>query len=91
MSYILRLSALAQTQLAAQPAILQVFIRANLDALALNPSALTRRGQNPFSQGQMAEFLFDHGGMTVWVTVQFLFGQDEESLHVERIGVEFGN
>ena len=89
MSYALRVSPLAAQQLAAQPEPLRAFVLAALERLAESPSAVARRS-TVVSAGQLAEFKYDHGGAALWVTVTFLYGQDEQTLHIEHIAVEFG-
>jgi len=89
MSYGLRISRPADGQIDAQPEPLRSFIRESLDRLAQNPTALSRRAGSS-SQGQAAEFLFDRGGVSLWVTVRFLYGQDEQTLYVEHVEVEYG-
>ena len=42
-------------------------------------------------RGQLAEFRYNKQiGVSVWITVHFLFGADEQTLHIESIEVEFG-
>lgn len=89
MSYALSLSPLAEQQLAAHPSPLREFIRTSLQGLAESPTAHGRRSAS-FALGQLAEFKFDREGATVWVTITFLYGQDEQTLHIEHIAVEFG-
>ena len=89
MSYALNVSPTATQQLAAQPEPLRGFILAALRRLAESPAALGRRSSGVTS-GQVAEFRFDHGGAGLWGTITFLYGQDEQTLHVELITVEFG-
>jgi len=89
MSYVLNLSPTAAQQLAAQPEPLRGFVVAALHRLAESPVSVARRSPS-VTAGQRAEFKFDHGGAVLWVTVTFLYGQDEQTLHVELITVEFG-
>lgn len=89
MSYGLSVSPLAAQQLASQPEPLRGFILAALEQLAESPSRVARRSA-AVSAGQLAEFKFDHAGASLWVTITFLYGQDEQTLHIEHIAVEFG-
>jgi hypothetical protein len=89
MDYVLRVSPLAEQQLAAQPEPLRAFITAALEQLARGPSAFTRPSAL-VTRGQLAEFKFDRAGAVVWVSVTFLYGQDEQTLFVEHIAAEFG-
>jgi len=89
MNYGLRISLPADQQIDAQPEPLRSFIRASLDRLAQNPTAVSRRAGSA-SRGQAAEFRYDRGGVSLWVTVRFLYGQDEQTLYVENVEVEFG-
>jgi hypothetical protein len=52
------------------------------------PSSFTRPSHH--APGQLAEFKYDQGGATIWVTVLFVYGQDEQTLHIERVVTEFG-
>jgi len=38
----------------------------------------------------LAEFKFDRAGISLWLTVTFFYGQDEQTLHIEEIAIEFG-
>jgi hypothetical protein len=89
MSYDPGLSSLAEQRLLAQPEPLRVFIVASLERLARNPASLSQPSR-ALSHGQIAEFNFEQLGVSVWVTVRFLYGQDEQTLHIEDIAVEFG-
>ena len=89
MSYALNLSPPAAQQLAAQPEPLRGFVLGALRRLAESPAALARRSPG-VTAGQLAEFRFDQGGAVLWVTITFLYGQDEQTLHVELIAVEYG-
>jgi hypothetical protein len=90
MKYALRIGPDAERQLAAQPEPLQTFIYESLQRLGESPSSFSVRTDGPH-RGQTAEFRYDRQpGISVWVTVRFLIGVDEETLHIERIVVEFG-
>jgi len=88
MSYGLRISPATDRQIDAQPEPLRSFIRASLDRLAQNPTAVSHRAGSA-SRGQAAEFRFDREGVSLWVTVRFLYGQDEQTLYVGHVEVEF--
>ena len=90
MSYVLRLSPRAEQRLATQPEPLRSFIVSALRQLAQSPTSAARAASGA-TRGQAAEFKFDRSGVTVWVTVTFLYGADEQTLHVEHIATEFGD
>lgn len=90
MSYELGLSPLAERQLAGQPEPLRSFTLDALNRLAGAPASLSRPSAS-ITRGQFAEFRFDlDRGTSLWVAVTFLYGADEQTLHVEHIAVEFG-
>jgi hypothetical protein len=90
MSYALRLGARAEQQLSLQPEPLQSFIREALERFAAGPSSVRSRSKS-VTRGQIAEFRFDREpGVIIWVSVEFLFGTDEQTLHIEQILVEYG-
>jgi hypothetical protein len=89
MSYALDLTVLAQRQRAKQPDVLRAFIDFALDRLAESPTLLGKRRPGSVL-GQEADFRFEHEGASLWVTIVFLYGQDEETPHIERIAVEYG-
>ena len=89
MSYAVAISPRADRQLAAQPEPLRSFIGASLQRLGQSPSSFTR-SSGSLTRGQLAEFKFDQAGAVLWVSVTFLYGQDEQTLHIESITVEFG-
>ena len=90
MKYALRMEPGAERQLAGHPEPLQSFIRECLQRLAESPSAYRPHGGDAH-RGQLAEFRYDKEvGVSVWITVRFLFGADEQTLHIARIDVEFG-
>jgi hypothetical protein len=42
-------------------------------------------------RGQIAEFYFDvQPGVAVWLSVEFLYGVDEQTLYIEDVQFEFG-
>ena len=90
MGYALSLSPLAERQFRSQPEPLRTFIGEALARLAASPGSLSRP-TTIITRGQVAEFRFepapDHA---LWVTVTFLYGSDEQTLHVEHIAAEFG-
>ena len=89
MSYELSVSPGAQRQIAAQPDLLREFITSSLDQLAAQPGSIGRSSAT-VTGGQLAEFEFDREGVIVWIAVTFLYGQDEQTLHVENVAVEYG-
>jgi hypothetical protein len=90
MKYALAIGPDAERQLSAQPEPLRTFIYESLQRLAESPSSFRVRAGGAY-RGQRAEFRFDgQPGVSVWITVGFLFGADEQTLHIESIDVEFG-
>jgi hypothetical protein len=41
-------------------------------------------------RGQLFEAHYDRDGASVWVSIIFRYGQDEQTIHVEDVAVEFG-
>jgi len=89
MSYDPSLSRLAEQRLRAQSEPLRSFIVASLERLAQSPASLSQPAKT-LSHGQIAEFKFEQLGVSIWVTIRFLYGQDEQTLHIEDIAIEFG-
>lgn len=89
MSYAVAMSPRADQQLAAQAEPLRTFIAAWLQRLGQSPSTFTRPSRS-LTRGQVAEFKYEQADAVLWVTIGFLYGQDEQTLHIERISVEFG-
>jgi hypothetical protein len=89
MSYNPSLSTHAEQRLRAQPEPLRSFVVKSIELLAQNPTFSSQPAKT-LSHGQIAEFKFDQVGVSVWVTVAFLYGQDEQTLHIEDIAIEFG-
>jgi hypothetical protein len=79
---------LAEQQLAAQPEPLRAFVVVAMDRLAQQPAMLSHPSAM-IARGLMAEFRYDREGAAVWVTIVFLYGPDEQTLHVEQITVEY--
>lgn len=90
MSYSLILTVAAEAQLRALPEPLGGFVREQIQRLRQSPSALSRPASVLHARGQLFEFHYDRGGVSVWVSVIFRYGQDEQTLHVEDIVTEFG-
>ena len=91
MSYVLKFDPTAEAQLSAQPQPLRSFIEAALSRLAKSPSSVRTRSIT-VPHGQIAEFRYDdQPGVTIWVTVRFQYGADEQTLHIEKIVTEFGS
>lgn len=90
MSYALVITPAAEDQLIALPAELASFVRLQLARLSENPTVLSKPTSILQTRGQLFEVKFDRGGVVVWIRVVFRFGQDEQSLFVEHVAVEFG-
>jgi hypothetical protein len=89
MSYAISISPEVERQIVARPEPLRGFIRASLQKLGQSPARFIRPSRS-LTRGQVAEFKYDQAGAVLWVTVRFMYGQDEQTLHIERIAVEFG-
>ena len=89
MSYAIAISPRAEEQLAAQPEPLRTFIAVSLQRLGRSPATFTRPSRS-LTRGQVAEFRYEQAGAVLWVSIRFLYGQDEQTLHIEQISVEFG-
>jgi hypothetical protein len=89
MSYQLVVEPFAEAQLSALPAQLANMIQQQLQRLAANPVVVSKRTALLQPNGQLFEFHEAAGGISVWVSVIFRYGQDEQTLHVEHIAVEF--
>ena len=90
MSYALVITPAAADQLRALPAELAEFIRLQLARLSENPTASSKPASILQPRGQLFELKYDRGGVVVWISIIFRFGQDEQSLFVEHIATEFG-
>ena len=90
MPYSLIITPTAETQLLALPPELAQFVRQQLQWLIQDPVARSKPAPSLYSRGQLFEVHYERGGVSVWVSIIFRYGQDEESLHVEDIAVEFG-
>ena len=90
MSYILVVTAAADAQLRALPAPLALFVREQLQRLLQDPVTLSRPASILSVRGQLFEAHFDRGGVSIWVSIVFRYGQDEQTLHVEDVAAEFG-
>jgi len=89
-SYVLIVTPAAEAQLRGLPTELGQFIRDQLAHLGESPTALSKPAALLQPRGQLFEIHYDRGGVTVWVSVIFRFGQDEQTLHIEDIVAEFG-
>jgi hypothetical protein len=90
MSYVPVLGQIARQRVMAQPEPLRSFILESLEILAANPTAISHRSESG-TPGQSVEFYFDReAGVSMWVTVIFLYGADEQTLYIEHVDVEFG-
>lgn len=89
MIYAIVLGDLPAQQISKQPDSVQRVMETALNRLAERPSRFTvpSSGQK---NGQGAEIPVDQGGTSLWVVVLFRYGQDETTLHIESIRVEFG-
>lgn len=90
MSYSIVIVPAAAGQLAALPAELAEFTRLQLGRLSANPTALSKSTSILQPPGQLFEVKYERGGVVVWISIIFRFGQDEQNLFVEDIAVEFG-
>lgn len=90
MSYALIVTPTAEAQLRGLPAELGQFVRDQLTHLGESPTTLSKPATLLQARGQLFEIQYDSGGVTIWVSVIFRFGQDEQTLHVEDIVAEFG-
>jgi hypothetical protein len=88
MSYKLEFDPRAERQFYALPDSLQAFLGFQLTRLAESPTTISRP-MIRHGLGQIAEFFYDRGGVTLAITVTFFYGQDEQTLHVSSIAVEF--
>jgi hypothetical protein len=89
MSYALDLTSLARRQLQSQPEPLRTYIFSALERLAVSPASFGSR-PSTIPLGQSAEIEYRHEGVVLWISVVFRYGQDEETLHIEQILVEYG-
>ena len=80
----------AASQLNALPGELAEFTRGQLARLSENPTALSKPASILQPRGQLFEVKYDRGGVEVWISVIFRFGQDEQTLFIEHIAAEFG-
>ena len=88
--YTLAITPVAEAQLGAFPEPLAQFVRSELTRLKENPTALSKPATILQPRGQLFEVRYDSGGVVVWVSVIFRFGQDEQTLYVEDRVAEFG-
>jgi hypothetical protein len=89
MSYVIKLSDLVDLRLRAQPDSVQQVVHAALERLANSPTTVSQRSP-PAKRGQIAEIKYVDEGVSLWITLTFYYGQDEETLHVEHVVVEYG-
>ena len=89
MSYALKINPKAEEQLARQPEPLHSFIRQSLLRFAESPFSF-RSHIVPSRRDPSLELRFEAPGSVLWVTIDYRFGADEQTLHVEHIHVEFG-
>jgi hypothetical protein len=89
MSYAIKLSDLVERRLGAQPESVQQVVRAALERLAQSPTSASRRSP-PAKRGQVAEIKYVDEGVSLWITFTFYYDQDEETLHIEHVVVEYG-
>jgi hypothetical protein len=89
-SYEVRLDPPAKAQLDRLPEPLRSFTDAALGQLGRAPVS-ARKSSGRVSRGQIAEFRFNPDPDTaLWVSITFLYGADEQTLHVTHIKAEFG-
>jgi hypothetical protein len=80
----------AAAQLAALPTQLSDFVREQLARLMVEPTLLSKPTTMLQPRGQLFELKYNSGGVVVWVSVIFRFGQDEQTLYIEHVAAEFG-
>ena len=90
MSYTVIITPAAARQLTDLPGQLAEFIREQLLHLMENPAVLSKPATILQPRGQLFEFKYDSGGVVVWISVIFRYGQDEQTIHIEDIDAEFG-
>ena len=90
MSYAIVLEPDARAALAALPAPVADRVRGELQTLAASPSAQPTRSSNiPMPAGQLYQATFTAGGVTCMLDVVFRYGQDEQTLFIVGLFVEY--
>ena len=87
MSYGIVLSLEAKNKLARFPLPVRRFTLLQLENLAENPTALSKRSEFPYREkSQLFVFHYDHDAKRWEICVMFQYGADEETIHVIAIG-----
>ena len=89
MSYAVEISLRVEDQIKQTTEPLRSFVLSCLERLGNSPRAFVVNSPAP-GRGQLAEFHFEQQGVSVWLAVRFMYGQDEETIHIESVSTEFG-
>lgn len=89
MSYSVEVGPQAIDDLERLPEAIQRAILRSLRELATSPSKHSRPAIPPYPPGMLFRADLSIQGITCLLDVVFRYGQDEQTLHVERIFVEF--
>jgi hypothetical protein len=88
--YRLIITPAVEAQLLNLPRALERFAREQLALLGQDPVGLSKPAPLLYRRGQLFEAHYARGGVYVWVSIIFRYGQDEESIHIEDVTIEFG-
>lgn len=89
MSYQVILEPAAEDDLRKLPAPVRARVAEELTILAAHPSQTSAPARAPYPPGQLFRSDLRIGNLTVLLDVVFQYGQDEASLHVLRVYVEY--
>jgi hypothetical protein len=89
MSFGIKLSPGAVRQLNDQTEEFQHVVTTAFKRLAESPARYSRPSATA-REGQLAEVPVDQEGVSLWISVVFLYEQDEETLYIKYFGVEYG-
>ncbi len=90
MSYNIEITPQAEEDLRRLPGLIQKAALHHLIEFAKNPGvAGSRSAPSLYTPGQLIEFQLEHDQMTCWVGMVFRYTQDERTLVIERVYVEF--
>jgi hypothetical protein len=89
MSFAVVLEPEAEDDLRKLPELVRGRVAEELNVLANQPSRTSTPARAPYPPGQLYRAEFRAGDLTALLDVVFLYGQDEASIHVMRVYVEY--
>jgi hypothetical protein len=89
MSYAVEVGPQAIEDLAALPTAVQRAVLQAMRMMAAAPTRLSRPALPPYPPGMLYRADVPAQGVTCLLDIVFRYGQDEQTLHVERVFVEY--